>query len=123
GSETAAFALAILLAPTVIRLLHKYKCSKQIREVASTGEAASIFQSLHAKKKGIPTMGGILIWGTVLIVCVASYIPANLGITNSSLIEREETYLPIFTLIATALLGAVDDYFNIRGLGKSKGLN
>ena len=123
GSQIAAFALAALLAPTFIRLLHKYKCSKQIREIASTGESASIFQSLHGKKKGIPTMGGILIWGTVLIICLASYIPANLGITNSSLIEREETYLPIFTLITTALLGAVDDYFNIRGLGKSKGLN
>ncbi|MEZ4087508.1 MAG: phospho-N-acetylmuramoyl-pentapeptide-transferase [Candidatus Gracilibacteria bacterium] len=123
GSQISAFVLAIILAPTVIRLLHKYKCSKQIREIASTGESASIFQSLHGKKKGIPTMGGILIWGTVLIICVASYIPANLGFTNSSLIEREETYLPIFTLITTALLGAVDDYFNIRGLGKSKGLN
>lgn len=123
GSEITAFVLAIIIAPYFIKLLLKYKCAKQIREVASTGESASIFQSLHGKKKGIPTMGGILIWGTVLIVCVLSLIPAELGFTNSSLISREETWLPLFTLITTALLGAVDDYFNIRGLGKSKGLN
>lgn len=123
GSETAAFFLAIILAPAFIRVLQKYKCSKQIRELASTGENASIFQSLHSKKRGIPTMGGILIWGTVVIISLASFIPAQLGITNSSLISREETWLPLFTLITTALLGAVDDYFNIRGLGKSKGLN
>ncbi|MBU0668349.1 phospho-N-acetylmuramoyl-pentapeptide-transferase [Patescibacteria group bacterium] len=123
SSEIFAFLLAILLAPGFIKLLHKYKCSKQIREMASTGEIASIFQSLHAKKKGIPTMGGILIWGTVLIITLASFIPSYLGITNSSLISREETWLPLFTLITTALLGAVDDWFNIKGLGKSKGLN
>jgi phospho-N-acetylmuramoyl-pentapeptide-transferase len=46
-----------------------------------------------------------------------------LGFTENSLISRNETWLPLATLIATAMLGAVDDYFNIKGLGKGKGLN
>ena len=96
GSEITAFALAILIAPYFIKMLKKYKCAKQIREVASTGESASVFQSLHGKKKGIPTMGGILIWGTILVVCALSIIPAEMGFTNSSLISREETWLPPF---------------------------
>jgi len=123
SSEIAAFMLAIIIAPTFIKLLHKYKISKQIRELASSGEVATIFKSLHAKKKGTPTMGGILIWGTTIIIVLLSIIPTQLNITNSSLISREETLLPLFTLITTAVLGAIDDYFNIKGLGKSKGLN
>ena len=123
SSQTFAFLLAMMLAPGFIKLLQKYKCSKQIREKTSTGETATIFQALHGKKKGTPTMGGILIWGTVLIITLASFIPYYMGITNSSLLSREETLLPLFTLITTALLGAVDDWFNIKGLGKRKGLN
>lgn len=123
GSQTAAFILTLIIAPGFIRLLQKFKVSKQIREIASTGEIASIFQTLHAKKKGIPTMGGILIWGTTLIVLIVSSIPAALGLTENSLINRNETWLPLFTLITTALLGAIDDWLNIKGIGKSKGLN
>jgi UDP-N-acetylmuramyl pentapeptide phosphotransferase/UDP-N-acetylglucosamine-1-phosphate transferase len=29
----------------------------------------------------------------------------------------------LFTLVVTAILGLVDDWFNIRGKGKSKGIN
>jgi phospho-N-acetylmuramoyl-pentapeptide-transferase len=123
GSEISAFLLTILLAPWFIKLLYKYKCNKQLREFDSSGQVASVFQFLHGKKKGIPTMGGILIWGTALIIILASQISSFFGLTENSLINRQETWLPLFTLITTALLGAVDDYLNIRGIGKSKGLN
>lgn len=123
GSEIVAFVLTLMVAPSFIRLLHKFKLSKQIREVASTGEQASVYMSLHGKKKGVPTMGGILIWGISLLVILLSSLSSAVGFTENSLISREETWLPLFTLITTAILGAVDDYFNIKGMGKSKGLN
>lgn len=96
---------------------------KKMRTVASDGQPASLFHTLHAKKSGTPTMGGILIWGSVLLVVLLSLLLNYIGIFEHSLIEREETYLPLFTLIAAALLGAVDDLFNVREWGKSKGLN
>jgi phospho-N-acetylmuramoyl-pentapeptide-transferase len=123
GSQIIAFIIAVLLAPPFIRLLLKYKIGKQLRERATTGEKAVIFNELHAKKKGTPTMGGILIWGTTLIVVLLSSFPKSLGITDNALFNRQETLLPIFTLIATAILGAVDDYFNLKGQGVSKGIN
>lgn len=123
GSQIATFAIAVLFAPTFIKLLKKFKIHKQIRELDSTGQVATIFASLHGKKKGIPTMGGILIWGTAIFVIFASELSKIIGLTDNSLINRQETWLPLFTLITTAMLGAVDDYFNIRGLGKSKGIN
>ena len=101
----------------------KNKLGKQIREVSTSGTKAKLFRALHLKKSGTPTMGGILIWGTVLLVIIFSRILSALGIVDHSLLNRKETWLPIFALVTAALLGAIDDYFNIRGIGKSKGLN
>ncbi len=123
GSQITAFVITIIIAPKFIKLLHKYKIGKQLREIASSGEKATIFQELHFKKAGTPTMGGILIWGVTLLVVLLSGVSSELKITANSLFNRQETLLPIFTLLATAILGAVDDYLNLKGQGKSKGLN
>jgi phospho-N-acetylmuramoyl-pentapeptide-transferase len=120
GSEIFAFLLALLLAPPFIRFLHHHKLGKQLRINATTGEKATIFNELHAKKAGTPTMGGVLIWGTVLITALITQIIASSGLIDHSLINRNETWLPLFTLITTALLGLMDDYINIKG--QSKGL-
>lgn len=123
GSQISAFVITLLVAPKFIKLLQRYKIGKQLREIASSGEKASIFQELHAKKAGTPTMGGILIWGVTLLVVLLSGLSKGIGITEHSLFDRNETLLPILTLVATAILGAVDDYLNLKGVGKSKGLN
>ena len=120
GSQIFAFILALLLAPPFIRFLHSHKLGKQLRINAASGEKATIFNELHAKKAGTPTMGGILIWGTVLLTLIFSHFLQWFGLIDHSLINRNETWLPVFTLITTALLGLIDDYINIKG--KSKGL-
>lgn len=120
GSSIFAFLLALSLAPAFIRFLHHHKLGKQLRITATTGEAATIFNELHAKKAGTPTMGGILIWGTVILVLLFSRVLSYFGLIDHSLINRNETWLPIFTLITSAFLGLLDDYINIKG--KSKGL-
>lgn len=123
GSQISAFLITIIIAPKFIKLLHKFKIGKQLREIASSGEKATIFQELHAKKAGTPTMGGVLIWGVTLFVIILSGLSTQLNITEHSLFNRQETFLPIATLLATAILGAIDDYLNLKGAGKSKGLN
>ena len=119
GSGFLGFTVAISLAKPFINLLIKHKIGKTIRD----GEDAKLYNSLHEKKSGTPTMGGILIWGSTLIVILLSRFLSYIGVFEHSLINRNETYLPIITLVSVALLGAVDDYFNIKGWGKSKGLN
>ncbi len=118
-----AFVIAFALAPTFIKLLKKWGIGKQIREVATDGKIAKLYHALHAKKTGTPTMGGILIWGSALIVVGLTRLFSYIGIFDHSLLNRKETYLPIFTLLTVALLGALDDYLNIKGLGRSKGIN
>lgn len=122
-SGTLSFVIAIILTPWFTRQLIKYKIGKQIRENALSGEKASLFNNLHAKKSGTPTMGGLLIWGTIVITVIISMILQKFGIFKYSLFNREETWIPLFTLITCGLLGAVDDYLNVKGIGKTKGLS
>lgn len=120
GSEIIAFIIAAIITPYFIHFLTKNAFGKQIRDTTIDGKEATIFKKLHLKKNGTPTMGGVLIWLVTIVIVMGSIILAEpyLGILKHSLLSREETYLPIFTLISTAILGLVDDYFNIRGIGK-----
>ncbi|MBU2524300.1 phospho-N-acetylmuramoyl-pentapeptide-transferase [Patescibacteria group bacterium] len=122
GSMLASFVMAMLIAPFFIKSLYKYGIGQQIRENAVDGKAASLFRKLHIGKKGTPTMGGVLIWGVVVAVVVLSMLLEALGYTKFSLWNRAETYLPVFTLITVAILGAVDDIFNIKNIGGAKGI-
>lgn len=123
GSGILGFVLALALANPFIALLRKYKMGKNIRDIASDGKSAALYHALHNKKAGTPTMGGILIWGTTLIVIGLSRLLSLVGIFEHSLLNRKETWLAVFTLVSVALLGVIDDLFNIKGWGKSKGLN
>lgn len=118
---TTAFVVAILLTPSVMWILHRFKLGKQIR----SSEAAPIMSKLHAAKSGTPTMGGILIWGTVLILAFASSLAANVFRTEPWLslnfLSRSETLLPIGALFASAIIGMVDDYLNVRKIGPKGG--
>ena len=105
-----SFILAIILTPIVSYLLYKHRFWKQIRESAVTGEKAPIVSKLHAKKRNTPTMAGVLIWVTVLVITL---------IFN---LTRSQTYLPLVVLAGAGILGAFDDWTNIRGIGKIKGI-
>ncbi len=123
GSGFIAFLIAYIFAEPFIKLLYKFKLGKNIRTVASDGKSADLYHALHHKKAGTPTMGGILIWGSTLLTILLSRALSYLGLFEHSLLSRKETYLAIFTLVTVALLGLVDDIFNIKGWGKSKGIN
>lgn len=123
GYGAIAFVLSMILAPYYIRFLHHFKLGKTLRENATSGEKAKIFTMLHKKKKGTPTMGGVLIWGTVLVVVLLSRVLSYFGLIENSLLDRNQTYLPLFALVISGLLGLVDDWYNIKGIGKTKGLS
>lgn len=118
-----SFLLAFLCAPIFIQFLYKNKVGKQIRDIATDGKTSPMFHALHKHKSGTPTMGGILIWGVTLLTVLLSRIFSYFGIIDRSLLQRKETYLPLAVLLSVAVLGAIDDIFNIKGLGTSKGIN
>ena len=118
---TASFVLAFLLTPTWSNILYRYKLGKSIRDDGQT----PIFSNLHKAKSGTPTMGGVLIWFTVLLLglaflLIAVWWPDSI-LARLNFISREETYLPLGAFVASALVGLLDDWFNIKRQGGGKG--
>ncbi|HOZ36841.1 MAG TPA: phospho-N-acetylmuramoyl-pentapeptide-transferase [bacterium] len=116
--STLSFVLAFLLTPLLTHYLYKYKLGKSIRNTGAT----PIFSSLHEHKGGTPTMGGILIWFTTLILALLffylDYLFPDTGLGFLNFLTRPETILPLSCLVATALVGLVDDFIDIRSQGK-----
>jgi len=115
-----SFVFAALITPFWSAFLYRYKMGKSIRDAAS----APVMNALHAKKEGTPTMGGVIIWVTTLVFAVVFALLAQAfgGFFNSlTFLSRAETWLPLFTLVAAALIGLVDDYWNVRRIGPKGG--
>ncbi|NTU69735.1 phospho-N-acetylmuramoyl-pentapeptide-transferase [bacterium] len=105
-----AFIFALLITPVVSHFLYKYGIRQKIREKAVDGKESPWFVKLHKKKEHTPTMGGIIIWITVLVV--------TLGFN----MNRAQTWLPLFTLVAAGVLGMFDDILNALDTGVQKGM-
>lgn len=115
-----SFLFAVIIAPIMTHFLYKYKLGKQIRDDGTT----PLFTKMHAHKAGTPTMGGILIWATVLIFSLffyylAKFFPIDI-FKSMSFLTRSETLLPLGALVASAIVGLADDYMDVRKLGYKK---
>ncbi len=116
------FYIFLLLQPIYYALATKLKIKQEIREHSSDGRKAEMYRKLHMKKSGTPTGGGLLIWGSVLLVILISRLLSYIGILEYSLLQRAEVYLPLFSLVFMGMLGALDDFWNARGVGKKAGM-
>jgi len=114
---TLAFLLSFSATPILTHFLYKHKLGKRIRNSGET----PVFSSLHAHKEGTPTMGGILIWGAVLILGGVFYLLAEIFpeslLARFNFLTRPETWLPLGALIAAAIIGLFDDWLDVRGRG------
>jgi phospho-N-acetylmuramoyl-pentapeptide-transferase len=122
GYALFAFAFALLITPWFVQFLIRNKVGKQLRVETIDGREPTIFRTYHQNKAGTPAMGGLLIWGSILATVIFSRILAYFGVVDHSLLSRGQVYLPLFALVAFGILGAVDDWLNIKGVGKKKGL-
>lgn len=126
---TIAFFLSMSLAPVVAGVLYKKKIGIKIKEKSVSGEQLIYVNRLHAHKQGTPTMGGILIWLTVVILIFLmnwlapwfSEIFQSVFVSRLDFLSRSQTWLPLFALIFTAILGLVDDYMSVKNIGGNKG--
>lgn len=117
---TVAFLAAFFVAPLWERMLKRWKFGKQIR----TSDETPIFSALHAKKRGTPTAGGVIIWGTTAGLALIFFILDALfdGMWSYfDFVNRAETYLPIAALLISASFGFIDDWLGVLQLGGAKG--
>ena len=121
GFSAAAFVLAIAWTPLLTHFLYKYRLGKQIR----SAEHAPIFAKMHAGKVGTPTMGGILIWVTVLVITLFFAAAGSLApdsiFSELNFLSREQTYLPLGVFILAAVIGLADDIFGVFKIGGNGG--
>jgi len=105
----ASFVIAFLLSPILTQFLYKNRIGKHLRQNGVDGKAAPIFASLHKDKAGTPVMGGLLFWVTAALLTIFFNL------------NRQETFLPLFALVAAGVIGAADDLMNAYGKGHNGG--
>lgn len=123
GLAALAFFFAAAWTPLLTHLLYKYRLwRKAVRTTAPDGAGTPIFAALHKEREvGTPRMGGLLIWLTTFVVIYAFWVLSRL--TDSSLLDklnflsRNQTWLPLFTLVSASLLGLIDDFLQVLGRG------
>jgi len=121
---TTAFFVGILLTPFLTHYLYKHKMwKKKAGKTDLDGKDTPIFNGLHKDKEvGTPRMGGIIIWASVLVTVLifyflAVFLPGETT-TKFNFLSRNQTWLPLFTLLVASIIGLIDDLMQIRGTDK-----
>jgi len=113
-----SFIIAIFFTPILTHFLYKYKLGKRVRNEGNT----PVYTSLHLKKEGTPTMGGILVWVTVAIMAMGILIlnkvfgPDTI-FSDYNFLTRKQTLLPLGILLFAAIIGLVDDLIGVMKIG------
>jgi phospho-N-acetylmuramoyl-pentapeptide-transferase len=94
-----AFILSVIFGPRVIRKLISLKVGQPIRTAAEVHKLAE----LHGGKIGTPTMGGVLIIGSVIVATLVCARPLNPFIAVCAC-----------SMAACGLLGFCDDYKKVK---------
>ncbi len=121
---TLAFVIGILITPLLTHFLYKYKVWKKVGgKTAMLGRIATEFNKLKgAGETKTPRMGGIVIWGSVLITtcllfALSRIFPHSI-FGELNLLSRSQTVIPIATLMLGAGVGFLNDLFDVVHGGK-----
>src|SRR6266576_1384731 len=99
AAAVTAFVGTLIFGNFVIRILTALKLGQPIRQASEVHRLAE----LHGVKAGTPTMGGVLIIGTVFISSVLWARPDNRFV-----------WLALFSMLYLGALGFADDYLKIN---------
>jgi phospho-N-acetylmuramoyl-pentapeptide-transferase len=119
---TVSFIVGILLTPIATHYFYKYKMWRKVsrNENVPVGE----FHKIHNEvaELSTPRTGGMIIWISVIItIFIFGFIDLTFNNTLTSklyFVSRNQTLLPLFTLIMASLIGLWDDFLQIFGTGK-----
>src|SRR3989344_4290299 len=107
-----AFFVNLIITYFWTKILYKYfKPGKEIEK-----SDAPIFNALHKKKEGTPTMGGLPIWITVAVLTIFFSILSNIADgfwSRVNFLSRGQTFVPLGFLIFAGLVGMADDILGI----------
>ncbi len=117
-ASAGAFFIGMAITPILTNWLYNNKMwKKKAGKISPDGCATPIFNELHKDKEvGTPRMGGIVIWGSVLLVTILFWLLSLLWPDHSRLnfLSRNQTWLPLFTLLVGAIVGFIDDWRQVK---------
>lgn len=127
GLSAFSFFIALFLTPLLSHYLYKYKLwKKSVRTKTFSGDEAVITSELYKDKDvGTPRMGGVLIWASALIITIlffglSKFFPSEIN-QKLNFLSRNQTWIPIFALMAGSLIGLIDDLMVVFDKGGYKG--
>lgn len=116
---TITFLIGIGITPFVTHHLYKHRMwKKQAGKVSLDGTVAETFNMLHREREtGTPRFGGVIVWGSVILS--ASLLSLLAHVSHSfeyfAFISRNQTWVPLAALMAGALVGFLDDLYEVEG--------
>ncbi|MBI2617902.1 hypothetical protein HYW58_00370 [Candidatus Kaiserbacteria bacterium] len=122
------FFIGIAITPIVTHYLYAFKAwKKSPGKTALDGKKAEEFGRLRAHvETHTPRMGGIVIWGSVLITTVLLWLLGTFfegsAFSKLDFLSRNQTWIPFSTLLIGALVGLANDIFDITSLSGEKGI-
>lgn len=121
------FATGMSITPFVTKFLYDKKLWKK-SSVKKTldGATATISQSLHNDEaRKTPRMGGVVVWGSVLLVSFflfgVAVLSGNEMLYGLSFLSKNQTAVPLLVLLFFSCFGLIDDYLVCRDQGSYLG--
>lgn len=121
---TLAFTLGILCAPILAHYLYAFRAWKKTpgKGKGLGGGGTPIFDELHrVRETSTPRMGGVLIWASVLFTILGVSLLAFITFPHPffqklEFFSRDQTWIPLMTLIVGGIVGFIDDLLEVRAL-------
>jgi phospho-N-acetylmuramoyl-pentapeptide-transferase len=117
-----AFFLGLLFTPIATHFFYKYKMWKKYSRSIDT--TAPDFTKIHNEKEELktPRVGGIIIWVSILVTSLVFYFTSiffpSADTEKINFLSRNQTLIPLFTLLVGSFIGLWDDLIQIYGTGK-----
>ncbi len=114
-----SFVFTFLVTPALTHFMYKNELWKnKVREKGIDGKELKVFKKHHSEKEtSVPRLGGLLVWIPPLILIFFFYgltfLSDNFWIEKLNFLSRNQTWLPLFTLVAASIIGLTDDILQI----------
>lgn len=102
-----SFFIGLIWTPVLTHFLYKFKLWKKKPQTEKHLDNLGVSRQEQSQETNTPRMGGILIWLTVLILCLLS------GVFKSA-------WLPLLALILGSLVGLLDDFWVVQDSTKER---
>ena len=111
-----AFAIGIGLTPLLSRILYERKMwKKRAGKRDLDGNETPVFNKLHETREvGVPRLGGVVIWFSVLAAMLLTYALAHIFsspfLSKLDFLSRDQPWIPLLARLLGGCIGFFDEF-------------